>query len=41
MALRRRILISPKSIPYKSPPGKLYDSCEFEAITDKALVLGD
>jgi carbon-monoxide dehydrogenase large subunit len=41
VALRRRNLISPKSIPYKSPTGKLYDSGEFEAIMDKALALGD
>jgi len=41
VALRRRNLISPRAIPYRSPTGKLYDSGEFEAIMDKALALGD
>jgi carbon-monoxide dehydrogenase large subunit len=39
--LRRRNLIPPSSIPYCTPSGRLYDSGEFEAVMDKALVLAD
>jgi carbon-monoxide dehydrogenase large subunit len=39
--LRRRNLIPTSAIPYRSPIGRLYDSGEFAAIMDKALVLSD
>ena len=37
--LRRRNLIPPKSIPYKTAVGTTYDSGDFEPILDKALAL--
>ena len=39
--LRRRNLIPPSAIPYRSPTGKLYDSGEFESIMNHALELSD
>ena len=39
--LRRRNLIPPSAIPYKTPSGRLYDSGDFEALMDKALQLAD
>jgi carbon-monoxide dehydrogenase large subunit len=39
--LRRRNLIPAAAIPYKTPSGRLYDSGEFEAVMDKALLLSD
>jgi aerobic carbon-monoxide dehydrogenase large subunit len=38
--LRRRNLISPSAMPYKTPVGTTYDSGDFAAILDKALHLG-
>ena len=39
--LRRRNLIRPSAIPYKTAVGTTYDSGEFEAVLDKALALSD
>ena len=39
--LRRRNLIPPSAMPYKTPNGPIYDSGDFEAILDKALALAD
>jgi carbon-monoxide dehydrogenase large subunit len=39
--LRRRNLIRPSAIPYKTAIGTTYDSGEFEAILDKAVALAD
>ena len=39
--LRRRNLIRPSAMPYKTAIGTTYDSGEFEAILDKALTLSD
>jgi aerobic carbon-monoxide dehydrogenase large subunit len=39
--LRRRNLISSKSIPYKSASGQTYDSGDFEGLLDKTLALAD
>jgi aerobic carbon-monoxide dehydrogenase large subunit len=39
--IRRRNLIPPSAIPYKTPVGTTYDSGEFEAVMDKALELAD
>jgi carbon-monoxide dehydrogenase large subunit len=39
--LRRRNLIRPTAIPYKTAVGTTYDSGEFEAVLDKALALAD
>ena len=39
--LRRRNLVSAKSIPYKSASGQIYDSGKFEGLLDKTLVLAD
>jgi carbon-monoxide dehydrogenase large subunit len=39
--LRRRNLIAPAAMPYKAPSGQTYDSGEFEAVLDKALLLSD
>jgi carbon-monoxide dehydrogenase large subunit len=39
--LRRRNLVSAKSIPYKSASGQTYDSGDFEGVLDKALALAD
>jgi carbon-monoxide dehydrogenase large subunit len=41
IALRRRNLIAPSSLPYASAVGTNYDSGEFEAVLDKALALAD
>ena len=41
VSLRRRNLIPPKAMPYKTPNGPIYDSGEFEAAMDKALALSD
>ena len=35
--LRRRNLISPRQMPYRTPTGEVYDSGGFEAILDRAL----
>ena len=39
--IRRRNLIPPSAIPYKTPVGTTYDSGEFEAVFDKALELAN
>jgi carbon-monoxide dehydrogenase large subunit len=39
--LRRRNLIRPSAMPYKTAIGTTYDSGEFEAVLDKALALAD
>jgi aerobic carbon-monoxide dehydrogenase large subunit len=39
--LRRRNLIKPKALPYKTAVGTTIDSGEFEAVLDKALALAD
>ena len=39
--LRRRNLIPPSAMPYKAPNSPVYDSGEFEAVLDKALLLAD
>jgi aerobic carbon-monoxide dehydrogenase large subunit len=39
--LRRKNFIPKSAMPYRTPSGRLYDSGEFEAIMDKALVLAD
>ena len=39
--IRRRNLIPPSAIPYKTPVGTTYDSGEFEVVMDKALELSD
>jgi carbon-monoxide dehydrogenase large subunit len=39
--IRRRNLIPPSAIPYKTPVGTTYDSGEFEAVLDKALELSN
>ncbi|HYM03421.1 MAG TPA: molybdopterin cofactor-binding domain-containing protein, partial [Stellaceae bacterium] len=42
VALRRRNLITPAEIPYKTPiAGVTYDSGDFPAVLDKALTLAD
>ena len=41
IAIRKRNLIPPSSIPYKTAVGTTYDSGEFPAIFNKALELGD
>jgi len=39
--LRRRNLIPPDAMPYRTPGGYLYDSGDFEKVLDKAIVLSD
>lgn len=39
--LRRRNHIAPEQMPYKAPSGMNYDSGEFTAVLDKALVVSD
>lgn len=39
--LRRRNLIPPGALPYRTPNGPVYDSGEFEAVLDRALALAD
>jgi carbon-monoxide dehydrogenase large subunit len=39
--LRRKNFIPPESMPYKTANGTVYDSGEFEAVMDKALLLAD
>jgi carbon-monoxide dehydrogenase large subunit len=39
--LRRRNLIPPSALPYRTPNGPVYDSGEFEAVLDQALALAD
>lgn len=41
VALRRRNLIPPTAMPYRTANGQVYDSGEFEAVLDKALALAD
>ena len=41
VSLRRQNLIPSSAMPYRSPSGRLYDSGEFEAVLDKALVQAD
>ena len=41
VALRRRNLIPPTAMPYRTPNGPVYDSGEFEAVMDRALDLAD
>jgi carbon-monoxide dehydrogenase large subunit len=41
VALRRRNLIAPAMMPYRTPVGTVYDGGEFEAILDEALALAD
>jgi carbon-monoxide dehydrogenase large subunit len=39
--LRRRNFIPPEAFPYKSMSGGIYDACNFNAVLDKALAIGD
>jgi carbon-monoxide dehydrogenase large subunit len=39
--LRRRNLVRPSAMPYKTAIGTTYDSGEFEAVLDKAVALAD
>src|SRR5882672_1923054 len=39
--LRRKNFIPPEAMPYKTANGTTYDSGEFEAVMDKALLLAD
>jgi carbon-monoxide dehydrogenase large subunit len=39
--LRRRNLIPPAAMPYRTPNGPVYDSGEFETVMDRALDLAD
>jgi aerobic carbon-monoxide dehydrogenase large subunit len=39
--LRRRNLIPPAAMPYRTPNGPVYDSGEFETVMDRALELAD
>ncbi len=39
--IRRRNLIPASKIPYETPVGQIYDSGEFEAVVDRALILAD
>jgi aerobic carbon-monoxide dehydrogenase large subunit len=39
--IRRRNLIPPKEIPFKTGVGTIYDSGDFPAVFDKAIALGD
>jgi carbon-monoxide dehydrogenase large subunit len=39
--LRRRNLIPPSAMPYKTPVGPIYDSGDFAAVLDKALLEAD
>lgn len=41
LALRRRNLVPPEAMPYKTANGSVYDCGEFAAVMDKALVLAD
>jgi aerobic carbon-monoxide dehydrogenase large subunit len=41
IALRRKNFIPPEAMPYKTANGTVYDSGEFEAVMDKALLLAD
>ena len=41
VALRRRNLIPPTAMPYRTPNGPIYDSGEFETVMDRALALAD
>jgi carbon-monoxide dehydrogenase large subunit len=41
VALRRRNLIPPAAMPYRTPNGPIYDSGEFETVMDRALALAD
>jgi len=41
IALRRKNHIPPAAMPYKSPNGNTYDSGEFTALLDKAVLLAD
>jgi carbon-monoxide dehydrogenase large subunit len=41
VALRRRNMIAPQSLPYASAVGTIYDSGDFEAVLDKALGVAD
>ena len=39
--LRRRNMVRPDQMPYKSPMGQTYDTGKFESVMDQALVLSD
>jgi carbon-monoxide dehydrogenase large subunit len=39
--MRRRNLIPPSALPYRTPGGYLFDSGEFEQVLDKALEIAD
>jgi carbon-monoxide dehydrogenase large subunit len=41
VTLRRRNLIPPKAMPYKTPNGPIYDSGDFATVMDKALEIAD
>jgi carbon-monoxide dehydrogenase large subunit len=41
VALRRRNLIPPKAMPYRTPNGPIYDSGDFATVMDKALAQAD
>jgi aerobic carbon-monoxide dehydrogenase large subunit len=40
-ALRRRNMIPPSAMPYKTPNGPIYDSGDFRTMLDRALALAD
>ena len=39
--LRRRNMVRPDQMPYKSPMGQTYDTGKFESVMDQALLLSD
>jgi aerobic carbon-monoxide dehydrogenase large subunit len=39
--LRRRNLLRPDELPYRTPLGKTFDSGEYESAMDKAMAMGD
>jgi carbon-monoxide dehydrogenase large subunit len=41
LELRRRNHIQPEQMPYRAPSGMLYDSGEFPAVMDRALIAAD
>jgi carbon-monoxide dehydrogenase large subunit len=41
LTLRRRNLITPQMLPYRTPVGTTIDSGHFEAVLDRALALSD
>ena len=41
IALRRRNLIRPSALPYRTPSGRIYDCGDFERVLDEAIALAD